>query len=317
MRKYSLKGNLLRTLNADMPNGSGPWGIDVAPDECTIYYAVQQGTEGISRFNACTDTQLPLFNTFVFDDDVKVLPNWQVLSLDDGTATLWDTSGARVRTFSPPPAALGTSLRSLGVDPGGSSFWTGGGRGLAQFDIATGNQLGLWCDPSFDSACSNVAARGPGATVYAPPLVGDADVESTVDWNPPGMAEAFSATAGYSGQMTGLHLYLDPSSTASKAIVGVYANDHGQPGTLLAHATITGLDAGSWNFVGIHPVSINATQRYWIAVLGVKGAGNLRFRDTNGGGRSIISAKSNLTALPGHWSTGQGWASAPISAYGS
>jgi hypothetical protein len=317
MKKYGVRGNLIRTMDAVMPTGVGPWGMDIAPDECTIYYAIWQGTAGISRFNACTDTQLSLFNNWTFANDVKVLPDWQVLTLDDPAATLWDASGQHVRDFTPPPATLGTGLRSLGVDPSGTSFWMAGGLGLGRFDVATGNQLALWCNPAFNPVCGDVPARGPGMTVYAPPLLGDADVEATVDSNSPGTAEAFSATAGFAGQMSGLHLYVDSSSAAGKAVVGVYANDHGHPGTLLRQATITDLRAGSWNFGELPSVSISAGQRYWIAVLGPKGTGVLRFRDVSGSGRSATSAKHNLTALPTAWASGQRWSSAPISAYGS
>jgi hypothetical protein len=157
---------------------------------------------------------------------------------------------------------------------------------------------------------------GASIAVYGPPLLGDADIERTVDSNAAGTAEAFTARAGHSGQITRLSLYVDSSSTAGQAVVGVYSNSGGHPGALRAATTISGLKAGSWNTAAIPPIAVAAGERYWIAVLGPRGGGAVRFRDTAAGGRSETSSRRDLTALPAQWATGTVWSSAPLSAYG-
>ena len=87
--------------------------------------------------------------------------------------------------------------------------------------------------------------------VYGPPLLGDADVETHVDSDTAGTAEAFLTTAGYSGQVSSVHVYVDASSTASRIVVGIYADRNGTPGALQQQATITGLRAGSWNYIDV------------------------------------------------------------------
>jgi hypothetical protein len=153
--------------------------------------------------------------------------------------------------------------------------------------------------------------------VYGPPLLGEANVGRTVDSNTAGTAEAFKTQAGYSGQLSRVHLYVDSSSTASEGVIGVYSDRNGHPGSLQTQSTIGNLRAGSWNYVDVPSVSVTAGQRYWIAVLSPRGGSIIRFRDSAGGGRAETSTQHNLNALPSQWSTDRVWASAPLSAYGS
>jgi hypothetical protein len=112
--------------------------------------------------------------------------------------------------------------------------------------------------------------------------------------------------------MTRVHLYIDASSTATNVIVGLYANRHGRPGALLAHATITNPTAGSWDYADIPSTPVTAGARYWIAVLAPQDDGMVSFRDHAGGGRSQTSTQHKLTALPTPWSAGRSWPSSPL-----
>src|SRR5450755_222922 len=86
--------------------------------------------------------------------------------------------------------------------------------------------------------------------------------------------------AGWSGgRMTSLNLYLDSSSAAGRAVVGIYASRNGHPAALLDQATIASVTPGSRNSIPVPSLSVTAGQRLWIAVLGPKGAGTIRFRD--------------------------------------
>jgi hypothetical protein len=147
-------------------------------------------------------------------------------------------------------------------------------------------------------------------------LVGDQSVEASQDSNAAGSAEAFPYTAVATGTATALSIYIDAANTASQVVVGVYTNSSsGDPGTLLAQATIASPTNGAWNSVTIPAVSITQGTHYWIAVLGPSGAGTVAFRDKASGGGSQSSSQSNLTTLPATWSSGISWSSSSMSAY--
>jgi hypothetical protein len=154
-------------------------------------------------------------------------------------------------------------------------------------------------------------AVGPAA------LLGDRNVEQSIDTNPSGMAEAFPYRASASGTATTLHVYIDRSNAAAHVVVGLYGDASGNPGTLLAQATITGPVGGAWNVVGIPSTPITSGARYWIAVLAPSGDGLIKFRDTARGNAEQTSAQTTLTTFPTKWTTGTIYYSSPMSAYAS
>jgi hypothetical protein len=316
--KYGIRANFLQMFTITDPEFHA-LAIALAPDECTIYYGSWGGlAREIDRLNVCTNTHESPFNGDSFVDDLRVLPNWQVLVTDDGYARLDAAPGQSYLPGGPPFPQDEDTLRTMSLDPDGTSFWVcctylrsdpTRTYKIFRFDINSGQQLASWpVNPPY----------APIA-VYGPPLLGNADVERTVDSNTAGTAEAFVTRAGYSGQMSRLHLYVDSSSTASQVVVGIYSNRNGHPGARQEQATITNLRAGSWNYVDVPSPSmpVTAGQRYWIAVLGPSGAGRIRFRDTISGPGSETSSQHSLTALPATWSTGKAWATGNLSAYGS
>jgi hypothetical protein len=146
-------------------------------------------------------------------------------------------------------------------------------------------------------------------------LVGDTATEGNVDFNGAGQAEAFQYTATASGSANKVFVYVDAGNTASSIVVGIYTNSGTNPGTLLGQATLTNPTNGAWNSVVIPSVSITSGTKYWIAVLGPVGAGQLTFRDVAAGGPTQNSSQTNLTTLPATWSPGPAWSNAPMSAY--
>jgi hypothetical protein len=304
--KYDLRGDHLATFTVTPVFGLRPLALDLAPDECTMYYGNWNGGHGTyGQFNVCTNTPVASVIPSFAIDDLRVLPDWRVIATDDPSAFLVDASGQFVQSYKPAPLKT-ADLRFVSLDPDGTSFWLStidGSRSVFRFDVNSGQQLAAW------------TGGGPMA-VYGPPLVGNADVAPTVDSNPDGTAEAFARRAQFSGQLTYLRLYLDSSSTASQAIVGVYSDRGGHPRTLLTQATITNIRTGSWNNVHVPPITVTAGQRYWLAVLAPSGAGTISFRDTAGRGRSQTSAGHGLTGLPTRWSGGRTRAIGQLSAYG-
>ena len=141
------------------------------------------------------------------------------------------------------------------------------------------------------------------------PVVGETEIGPGLDFNPAGLAEAFSAKAK-TGTITSLSIYVDPTSTVTGLVAGIYSdNGSNHPGQLLAQATLVGTPvSGTWNTVAVPPVAISACGRYWIAILTPVGGGTLRFRDSCCGSKagkpSEVSSRTDLTTLPVDWSSG-------------
>ena len=153
------------------------------------------------------------------------------------------------------------------------------------------------------------------AFLSAQVLLGDQNIESTLDSNAAGRAQAFATTASSSGVLNSLSLYVDSASTASQITLGLYNDAGGHPSLLLAQGVFTP-QAGVWNTVSVPPVAVVAGTPYWIAVLGL-GSGRPYFRDTMAGCTSEGSSSATLAALPVVWSTGGIWAACALSSYGS
>jgi beta-glucanase (GH16 family) len=161
------------------------------------------------------------------------------------------------------------------------------------------------------SASATVAVTSATATV----LLGNQNIQSTLDTNPLGMAQAFQATASNSGSLSSLALYVDSTSTANQIVLGLYSDTGGHPSSLLTQTTFTP-QLGNWNTVAIPAVNIVAGIRYWIALLGT-GSGQPYFRDSSSGCNSETSSSTVLSSLPATWSTGTVWAVCTLSGYGT
>lgn len=130
------------------------------------------------------------------------------------------------------------------------------------------------------------------------------------------MAEAFIVSASASGTVNKLGVYVDVGSSATKLVVGLYANKAGDlPGVLLTQATLNNPTAGAWNELSVPTASVTAGTKYWLAVLGPANSGVLRFRDTGSGGKAQVSSQSNLASLPATWASGATYYNAPLAAY--
>jgi hypothetical protein len=173
-----------------------------------------------------------------------------------------------------------------------------------------------------DAAGNTTTATAVLVTVQntAPPpltyLFGDQAIEATNDSNTPGVAEAFTTTSATTSTVRKLSVYVAAGSTATALVAGLYADNGGHPGTLLAQGTLTAPVAGAWNDVSVPAAGVTGGGRYWIALLGP--GGTLKFRDrccTTGGAET--SLQGTLTSLPLTWTTGQRFSDAPVSGYAS
>jgi len=161
------------------------------------------------------------------------------------------------------------------------------------------------------------------ALTSAPPqpviLVGDGNLESHVDSANAGTAEAFPYVAA-GGAVNALSVYLDATNSATQVQLGLYADNATKkgPGQLLGQVTIPNAKAGAWN-VALLPsaLTLNGSQRYWIAILGASNA--VTFRDVAQGDGRFIGSQNNqqgrLGVLPTTWSAGRKWQTVELSAY--
>jgi outer membrane protein assembly factor BamB len=227
----------------------------------------------------------------------------------DGVVFVGMANGGAVHAYD---AATGADLWNSG------NVITGGGTFAAPM-VASGTlYVGSW-DGYTAAAGGTVRAFAAGSAPPPPPppnvLLGSQVVQSTVDDNALGSAEAFQATAGASGTVGVLSIYIDASSTATTLVAGLYADSAGHPSTLISQGTSSQLTPGAWNNIPISGAIITAGTPYWLAILGTQN-GILRFRDGSGC-KSESSQQANLTTLPSTWVSGTVWPSCPLSGYGA
>lgn len=158
--KYSPLTVLVATFApAIEPGGRGIDWIDLAADQCTIFYT-SEGTS-IRRFDVCQNQQLPDFVDNLSNNGaaygIRILPDGTVLLADLGEVIRFDANGNQIQTYNV-PGEVGPSGSSYGwfavaLDPDGTSFWAG-----SQF---TGNVYRL--DLSSGAVELGPVATGAGA----------------------------------------------------------------------------------------------------------------------------------------------------------
>jgi len=173
IRKFDLTGHPLGSYNVaatGLTYGRAVSGVDLAPDQCTIYY-VLGGGEDILRYDVCAQAQMPGFGSAGFPcDQLRVRPNGEVAVACDSHGWLLDTSGTEAVYFANPSDPPNTSGRFAALAADGQSFWMGTLPGLlARYDIATGQRVDRW-------------TAGPGMggiAVYNPPRPASASPGTT------------------------------------------------------------------------------------------------------------------------------------------
>ncbi|NUR75650.1 MAG: hypothetical protein HOQ28_05085 [Thermoleophilia bacterium] len=215
-------------------------------------------------------------------------------------------------------SSMASSFRFL-QDPGGFARWWS-----IQHDIDLGDRhLLLDARWAFNDYLRAWGRWGNTSLDY-PPIAtafGAETVQPKVDSNPAGSAEAFQVGATGSA-LSRINIYVDPGSTATSLVAGIYADGEGGPGQLLAQAsTPLAQGGGDWNTVHVPKTALTPGATYWIAILTPDGGGTLRFRDRccRGGGTSLtaMSLETHLTVLPATWSTGRQFKDGPLTVFGT
>ena len=228
-----------------------------------------------------------------------------IASTDNVGVTLYDVYRSTSSGFAPSGANLiGQTASTAYTDTGLTA-------GTYYYVVAAVDAAVNVSQPS-NQASATVTAAPPSAF-----LVGDQTIEARTDQNAAGAAEAFRSTAAAAGTLSTLKVFVDPASSATKLTAGIYADNNGHPGALLAQGTLNAPVAGNWNDVSVASVPITAGATYWIAILSPTGTGTLRFRERGGAGTAEASAATGLTALPATWTSGASFNDGPLSAWGA
>ena len=141
--KFDSSGDPLAQYNVAVEN-RGSYHIVLDPNQCTMYYT----SEGpnVKRFNVCTNTQMPDFNSAPLPDPVggaqqfSLLPGGGMLVADFNVIARLDASGNLVRTYDAP---ANNCWLGMALDQDGTSFWASNwcGSSVTRFDLATGNVM--------------------------------------------------------------------------------------------------------------------------------------------------------------------------------
>jgi hypothetical protein len=174
---------------------------------------------------------------------------------------------------------------------------------------------------------SGAAASAAYYYQYAPEfLVGDEAIEPAVDETMAGRAEVFRYVAAKTGTVSEIRVYLDASSSATKIVLGVYANSGSNASALLTQGSKTGVVNGAWNTVAVPAAHVTMGTTYWLAVMSPFGDAPIAIRDhccgfgTPASSPSETSSRSDLTVLPATWRRGTRFPKdgpASLAAYGN
>ncbi|MHB8611615.1 MAG: FGLLP motif-containing membrane protein [Candidatus Dormibacteraceae bacterium] len=142
LTKFSSDGRVLATYQPQAESVGVDW-IDIASDQCTIYYTSEGST--VKRFDVCKSTQLPDFAKDLPDScyAIRIRENGEVLLGCSNQVLRLGANGSVVRKYSAASLGESQSLFALNLDTDGTSFWTAGFDSsiVYKVDIATGNKL--------------------------------------------------------------------------------------------------------------------------------------------------------------------------------
>ena len=160
--KFDSYGNLAAAYSVGTEQEGSDW-IDLAPDQCTIYYTSQGAS--VLRYNACTKQQLAPFATGLNTGlAVKILPDQTVLVADKQDVVRFDSQGRKIMTYN---ASGENCFVSLALDSDNASFWAADycSSDVIQFNINSGNEIS-----KFNSGTSANTIYGLTERVDPPPL---------------------------------------------------------------------------------------------------------------------------------------------------
>jgi hypothetical protein len=166
--KFDPYGNLVAGWAVTTEVEGSDW-IDLAADQCTIFYT-SQGTT-VFRFNTCTGQQLPTFATGLQTGlGLRILPDGGVLVADNQDIVHFDSAGRTIGTYT---ASGENCWVSLTLDPDQKSFWAVDycTSDIVHFDLTSGNQLAKFNAGTPAQTVYGIAMKAAQQTTAAGPLI--------------------------------------------------------------------------------------------------------------------------------------------------
>jgi outer membrane protein OmpA-like peptidoglycan-associated protein/streptogramin lyase len=138
--KLDSSGKGITTFSVLKESRGSDW-LDLAADQCTIYYTSQG--KAVKRFNVCTNTQLSDFAIGLPGSQafaLRLLPGGGLLVADQETILRLDDRGKTIQSYT---ASGKNYFFALNLDPDGTSFWSAdlSSKDVYKFDISTGRQI--------------------------------------------------------------------------------------------------------------------------------------------------------------------------------
>ncbi|HEV2116387.1 MAG TPA: PKD domain-containing protein [Terriglobales bacterium] len=136
--KFDAYGNLEAAYSVATEQEGSDW-IDLAADQCTIFYTSQGSS--VLRYNACSKQQMPAFATGLSTGlGVKILPDGSVLVADKQDVVRFDSGGRKIMTYN---ASGENCFVSVTLDSDNASFWAADycSSDVVEFNINSGNEV--------------------------------------------------------------------------------------------------------------------------------------------------------------------------------
>jgi hypothetical protein len=150
--------------------------------------------------------------------------------------------------------------------------------------------------------------------------MGDQKEQPWIEYAAQGTAQAFQAVPAKSGMLTQVKVYLDASTTATQLVAGIYKDDNGHPGDLVAQGKLNTVKPEAWNVVPTAGAAVSAGKPYWIAIMGTNGeVGFLEQVGSGTGAMEKSTGRTMLKEMPKKWvgSKGGHQSNASMSIYGN
>jgi hypothetical protein len=127
--KFSPGGALLASYDVAIGPRGSDW-IDLAADQCTLYYTSEGNT--IRRFDVCTNAQLANFATSFTNAGssstcyaLRIRTNGEVMTACTDRVYRLSAAGTVIQSY-PLPAGETSFLFAMNLDPDNTTFWTAG-----------------------------------------------------------------------------------------------------------------------------------------------------------------------------------------------
>ena len=141
MRKFDSTGGAPLVTFAPTTGDRGIDWIDLAGDQCTMYYTSEGSL--VKRFDVCTDTQLPDFTSGLNRPcfALRIRSNGEVMVACRSEVVRLNATGGIIQIYPATNYPNASNLFALNLDPDNSTFWTGDlqNGNIFRIDIETGS----------------------------------------------------------------------------------------------------------------------------------------------------------------------------------